>query len=636
MAWGILCTVRVVWPAELNLEEDAMTDRKIVDEQPEGAEPGSLHKKGAWLRGTTRGLHLQQIDEPVDEDVYDGIGADMRAERQRRNLSIADVAATLRIQQTYLEALEEGRTDDLPGPTYAIGFLRTYSEFLGLDGEEIIRQFKLEATLTPVERRLVFPEPLEEARRPGLSLALISLLVAGAVYGAWIFLEQRDLVPIEAVAEPPQRLTPYKAATETVKPVEASPQKVTAAPTTTATAPTTAAAMTPPSPEASAPQAEQEQSEPGDNQAGSAGNAGATASMAAIQPQNDPVQSTVQSTIQSTSQSPAHSSVQPADRAPEHSSDQAAVEVQAEPGEGERAAAADVSGLANSVDAGGTAAETDSAVSIGEIPATAGSATQAADASTDTSTDTPTDTPTVAAAEVSSEGSTEKPSETVTETVSNTSDSAPKPVAGEQGTPAATTAEASMAQPDVQDTTPSISSSPSPSPTPVREGSDVDTAPAMPSIQAAIAPPPPPAAPAAPARPLSEGSGDDASGGGTGVASLTASSDSLSYRPQTYGASNRDVREVLRARAESWVQIQGANNELLLTRMLRPGDSYHAPNRTDLVLMTGNAGAIEIMVDGEALGTLGPMGQVRRNIKLNADHLRGQLQAAEDPRPEVR
>jgi len=66
MACGILCTVRVVWPAGLNLEEDVMTDRKIADEQPEDTGPGALNRKGAWLRETTRGLHLQQIDEQVD------------------------------------------------------------------------------------------------------------------------------------------------------------------------------------------------------------------------------------------------------------------------------------------------------------------------------------------------------------------------------------------------------------------------------------------------------------------------------------------------------------------------------------------------------------------------------------------
>ncbi len=67
MVCGILCTVRIVWPAGLGLEEDAMTDRKITDEQPEDQGPGALNRKGAWLRGTARGLHSQQIDEQVDE-----------------------------------------------------------------------------------------------------------------------------------------------------------------------------------------------------------------------------------------------------------------------------------------------------------------------------------------------------------------------------------------------------------------------------------------------------------------------------------------------------------------------------------------------------------------------------------------
>ncbi|NQV59799.1 MAG: helix-turn-helix domain-containing protein, partial [Alphaproteobacteria bacterium] len=189
-----------------------MTDPKIKDELP-GKEPQG--GKDSRRRGNGRGLHLQQIVEPDDVEVYSGVGTNLRAERQRRQLSLADISSELRIQQAHLLALEEGRTDGLPGPTYAIGFLRTYSEFLGLDGDEVIRQFKREATLVPVERRIVIPEPLDEARRPGLRLALVSLLLAGAVYGGWIFLERQGLLPIEVVAEPPERFTPYQAATDT-------------------------------------------------------------------------------------------------------------------------------------------------------------------------------------------------------------------------------------------------------------------------------------------------------------------------------------------------------------------------------------------------------------------------------------
>ncbi|NQV59720.1 MAG: DUF4115 domain-containing protein, partial [Alphaproteobacteria bacterium] len=178
----------------------------------------------------------------------------------------------------------------------------------------------------------------------------------------------------------------------------------------------------------------------------------------------------------------------------------------------------------------------------------------------------------------------------------------------------------------------------------LHEGGDVKAAPvqssvqppvqpsAPPSVQAANDPPPPPAAPSAPARTLPEGASEGAADGTVAqqasqapLASRAAASGALSYPPQVYGASNSNSRVELRARAESWVQVQGANNELLLTRMLRAGDSYRAPNRDDLVLMTGNAGAIEIIVDGQVLGALGPVGQVRRNVQLNAEFLRAQL-----------
>ena len=93
------------------------------------------------------------------------------------------------------------------------------------------------------------------------------------------------------------------------------------------------------------------------------------------------------------------------------------------------------------------------------------------------------------------------------------------------------------------------------------------------------------------------------------------------YVPQTYGLANGDSRVLVRARADSWVQVQGPNNELLLTRILRAGDTYRAPNRADIVMMTGNAGALEVIVDGRPLGSLGGEGQVRRNLPLVPDQL---------------
>ncbi|MBT5898374.1 MAG: DUF4115 domain-containing protein [Rhodospirillaceae bacterium] len=592
-----------------------MTDHNTVDEWPD--EDAPLGGRAGMRRRAARGLHLQQIEEPDEESTYSGIGTEMRVERQRRQLTIEEVSGILRIQKAHLSALEEGRTDDLPGPTYAIGFLRTYSEFLGLDGDEVIRQYKSEETLTPGERRLVFPEPVEEARRPGLSLALVSLIVAGAVYGGWIFLEQRGLMPIEIVAEPPQRLIPYQAAAVT---------------------PVTADATLESEPEAIVPGTQTLAVGEDTSEVGKVGATASTETTPETTPETPTAALAVTASVRAAADNTDNTDAVTGITAQAGSIEQPAMGQKPEPDEGERAAAADVGGLTNATDTPMVVAS----VATPEVTATDVSAAEPsiqspettspvalksvvelspAPTSSDTTNPDPTN-PTSTLGDAASADPTGHRIEVLTVRVvvdpTSTEPTSTEPTSSETASTETASSETIVSEP---------ASSPPPR---KREGSDVDTAPAMPAIQAAIAPPPPPAAPAAPARPLAEGSGEVASNGDEGRASLATAAEGLGYRPQVYGASNRGVRVVLRARAESWVQIQGANNELLLTRMLRAGDSYHAPNRTDLVLMTGNAGAIEIMVDGEALGTLGPVGKVRRNIKLNAEHLRDQLHAAAD------
>lgn len=539
-----------------------MTDRKIEDKWPgnENQQDG----KEEWHRRPARGLHLQQIVEPDNEEVYNGVGTLLRAERHRRQLSLDEIASSLRIQQTHLLALEEGRTDDLPGPTYAIGFLRTYSEYFDLDSDEIIRQFKREATLVPVERRLVFPEPLDEARRPGLRTALVSLVVAGAVYGGWIFLERQGLLPTDVVAEPPERLAPYQAATDTgvsssnnnandraenKAEIKAEDNVAAAAPTAEPVAPMINAGVDEPA-------------------ARAAETKNAEAEITAPAVTSDKVTATTieAAAIEATPVQPT----QAADPVKDiETTDRTAIATT--PGQGERAVAADVGDLANTTGTLSKMSETQTGVDVSEAPVSTKLATKI-----------------------------------------DITDSAGTPAVEARAAPAITAEAPAITAEEAAGAQPALLSP---------ELGNPDTVPATSSVQAAIAPPPP-AAPVAPVRSLTEGASADR----TSPAPQATAPDGLGYRPQAYGAASSDVRVVLRARAESWVQVQGANNELLLTRMLRAGDSYHAPNRTDLVLMTGNAGAIEIIVDGEKLGPLGPIGLVRRNIPLNADHLRDQLQ----------
>ena len=91
--------------------------------------------------------------------------------------------------------------------------------------------------------------------------------------------------------------------------------------------------------------------------------------------------------------------------------------------------------------------------------------------------------------------------------------------------------------------------------------------------------------------------------------------------PRIYGENNGDSRIVLRATQDSWVQVRDRDEALLLTRVLRIGDSYRVPNQDGLTLLTGNAGGIDIEVDGTRVPALGPVGSVRRQIVLDPDRL---------------
>ena len=82
-------------------------------------------------------------------------------------------------------------------------------------------------------------------------------------------------------------------------------------------------------------------------------------------------------------------------------------------------------------------------------------------------------------------------------------------------------------------------------------------------------------------------------------------------------------RIVVKAKTNSWIQVRDdAAGELVLTRMLMSGDSYIVPDRSGLTLSTGNAGALEILVDGEPVPAVGGEGTVRRRIVLDAERLK--------------
>jgi len=79
---------------------------------------------------------------------------------------------------------------------------------------------------------------------------------------------------------------------------------------------------------------------------------------------------------------------------------------------------------------------------------------------------------------------------------------------------------------------------------------------------------------------------------------------------------------VLRAKLESWVQVTNEKSESIFSRVLRAGETYTVPNEPGLMLTTGNAGGIEILLDGKKLKSLGSVGLVRRNVPLDPKKLK--------------
>lgn len=172
-----------------------------------------------------------------------GVGQMLRSAREKAGKSLQDVSAATRITPTNLAALEAERFSDLPAPIYALGFVRTYANYLDLDAEEAVRRMKLENAGARAAKAVSFPKPTDRGRGPAGRLALIALLVALAVYGVWYVTAQTgrngelifssvpppsDTLPAAAPEPEPQQTAPIEevAAPVSEQPDDSAPEDI--------------------------------------------------------------------------------------------------------------------------------------------------------------------------------------------------------------------------------------------------------------------------------------------------------------------------------------------------------------------------------------------------------------------------
>ena len=504
--------------------------------------------------------------------------AELREARQRGGYSVADAAHVLRIQEHYLEALEEGRFDQIPGSTYTIGFLRSYAGFLGLDPDEIIDAYKREQGLDKSEQRLAFPSPTDSSPKPKFWLILLVLVLAGLAYGGWQYQSTGGQIATDLVDDVSARLT------EAVGLGEAEVAKGGATGQDAATETAAAATAT----ETTAETAVAATEEPAAETATAAIVAEATA-VVAPEPASGTSEQAEPVPAPAAPREEASAPVAPAPEAPAATggAEEGLIPAAEVWDEAAPEQAAEVAALEG-------AASEEAAV---EVPPAGAEAPAETVQVVDT---TASSEPAAAVAETSDPGpEVASPLDFGTTAVGGTS-------AATGSTDEAAVSEASQAA-EATDRVVVASLD--------EAGTDAAAAGA---VEGTAAPATGSAEPTIEAAPEETASTVSASAA-TEQPSLPAVEPA--YVPKVYGRTNLDARVVITAVDDSWVQVLGPDNELLLTRILHAGDSYRVPDRPGLLMVTGNAGGLEVRVDDAVAPALGPLGVVLRNIALDPDRL---------------
>lgn len=100
-------------------------------------------------------------------------GEMLKSERINKNLSIQDIALSLKLSSKIITSIEAGNIDDLPAKTFVRGFVKSYAQLLKMDPEIVLNQFQEEMGSTNPMPKV--PPPLPEANENNFKSARPSL-----------------------------------------------------------------------------------------------------------------------------------------------------------------------------------------------------------------------------------------------------------------------------------------------------------------------------------------------------------------------------------------------------------------------------------------------------------------------------
>lgn len=130
------------------------------------------------------------------------LGKRLEEARKQKNLTLDELQAITKIQKRYLQAIEAGNFDVMPGQFYARAFIKQYAEAVGLDSEQLFDEFSSEVPKTETE---TVSTGLSRTQKKQTSVShtssllisllpklLLILLVISVVVFIWLFLQKND------------------------------------------------------------------------------------------------------------------------------------------------------------------------------------------------------------------------------------------------------------------------------------------------------------------------------------------------------------------------------------------------------------------------------------------------------------
>jgi cytoskeleton protein RodZ len=155
-----------------------------------------------------RRLNFREISGDADAPL-ESVGQDLRKVREKRGEELDHISRLLKIRRDYLALIEEDNAHALPGKAYAIGFVRSYATYLGLNGDEYVERLKAE-----IAGRGENKEPQTSAPPPDYKWLRGEWVVGGLLLVALLYAGYYLIVSVTQLSEPPVKPVPERLAAE--------------------------------------------------------------------------------------------------------------------------------------------------------------------------------------------------------------------------------------------------------------------------------------------------------------------------------------------------------------------------------------------------------------------------------------